>query len=134
MLTASGHPGSYGWRDSATIWPIRRYLARLAPTGACVTNLYQNARRLHGDLARGQLWAISYKGGRGALLTTGTRVVAASRHHPPFLRIFSPALAVRRVRSIFRRYPRQASPEQDFTGRDIPYQGILLAVKSVFIR
>ena len=40
------HPGVYGWRDSATIWPIRRSSALLRPLNPCVTNLYQNSVRV----------------------------------------------------------------------------------------
>ena len=72
MLTVSNHRGVYGWRDSATIWPIWHCLALLRPTGVCVTNLYQNLARLFGAIPRGHRWAISRGNANEGLLTTGT--------------------------------------------------------------
>jgi hypothetical protein len=72
MLTVSNHRAVYGWRDSATIWLIWHCLERLRPTGACVTNLYQNLARLFGATPCGRGWAISRSNGNKGLLTTGT--------------------------------------------------------------
>jgi hypothetical protein len=48
MLTASTGPAAKGWRQSATIWPIRRDARRLPRAGNHVTFLYQNATSAKG--------------------------------------------------------------------------------------